>query len=408
MDNNKALVADTNFFSSTFQQTFVTIYKRLWEIVQRSSVLRYFCARSTFSKRFKMQWLKFNGERVLPEDADLLRFRLFSDRFAVGQVYYCEIVKTYGNLILSQESFLFLALLVVHTRFFFFELDSQTASLQLTGGVSDWVSELGLARMDLVVQRLLLVGFPPITARDRSCISLRCSRCNNVGTRASFRNAELKKNAERLCRTCKPERGSRRVRRFEFDRKTTVHSRSRIDMQITSIDEFISVDVSLSLIQPLVQPMEARILVLPPDSQGKTMYVPVLSETDLYVCNTNKWPVEFTVTSIVKISDGSIYGNLIPHPSDTFSESSRHDTLRDATIRRVLGPAGIDSSDWTYHHVENPLVNPPSSAESLAVPLPKVAFRSSWLRLTVSGLCSRQLAMPVIVSLIVKTSVVYL
>jgi len=406
MDNRQQLNADDSFFSASFQQSFVVIYKLLWGVVQCSFVLRYFCARSTFSKRLKIQWLARGGERVDPERADLLKYRLVSDRLG-GEIYHGEIPKNFGAMILSEGEMLLILLISIHSKFHFDETDSQTGKLLPSRYTVAWVQQLNLDVSDTVIQRLVLTGLPPLTVIDRSRVSVRCYKCGTLCTRRDFRNCEIRKTS-RLCRQCAPVRGKKNRERFKLNREDPLRVRARIEFGLSSSSHLALAQVCMSMETPLVELVGAQIDVVTPIIRPRDAYLPVGYQIEMYLCNTNPFPVEVCIGDRRREGDGKTFHELI----DADFVGERELTIDQLTTtpgyrRIMLGPVGCataeDQSSWGDRNWQ---VH--ASTQSQIVPVGGVAFNSHWLQICAFGLLGRQLAMPVIVNIRANIELIYL
>jgi len=397
-------IIDEQFFPTTFAQSFVRIYKTMWNIVGLSGILRYFCARKNFTKRVKVQWLHSDGR----EDSDRpksLRFSIRSTR--MEKVYYGEILRYFPTTPMSAEDMLLVLLIVIHANFTFVEEGGPIVRTVEKSSVT-WVQDLGLdprANNGLVAD-LVKRGLPTISEVRLESIILPCSECKGIQTMDRFRARQRAKGQDRKCVVCERRQGKRNTLRgplHEEKNSQSLMCRFYGVVQDAILDTYY-LAVNMSSILPIMDPPLVKAETADRALSSLAYYVPS-GCCDIFVENGNDQPVEAKALTLYRRSDGrNSYGPFLRSCGGDVDED--HGLLKEMSMmsghRKCLG----------YMKTWN--VNVPTNCHHTKKTVPAFAtsgnhasYWSLWMVVIFTGLARRPLCHPITYMIQTYQQVVY-
>jgi len=282
---------DEQYFPLTFAQSFVRIYKTLWNVVRCSDVLRYFCARASFTERVKMQWVQSDG-RVNEERPVSLRYSLHSNRIRTG--YYGEVSRYFPDVVMTRDDMLLVFLIVVHSNFEFDKVVGAPIKKVEKEPVT-WVRDLQLApeMYGGLVSRLIKSGLPAMSDVKLNSQIFTCSKCNCRKSFCYYRAKQRSLGVKRICVRCEKGRKMERPRQFVLanpDEPVQYHSRFSGAVYDASLDCY-TIAINLSAVSPFMDPPLVSPDLVGDPKLSRAYFVPG-AHWEIYLENGNSQPVE--------------------------------------------------------------------------------------------------------------------
>jgi hypothetical protein len=305
---------------SSIEDTYVPIYKNLHAIVQKSSILRYFFSRASFSKRVKMYWLSAEGLKAQPEHAVCLFFRLVANRMQEEESG--EIPKIYCALQQTPVQMVLLMLIAIHMKY---EFANATPSSKIIHRRTDGLPELDLG-MEPVGLLCQCNGAPPISSQYRSRISMFCAECGlpYPWWAYCFSVPVVAAEQRRRCAMC-----------AKF---TSVFHRARVMEYYPEYEEEMSQAILMLEAGSNTGTMDVVISTVPPTTCGNgsfdyrpspkrsrsSHYVVIGAQAWLKVLNSGSSPIDFSFLTFWRHSDGRTWNPFSEGQNIVFSSPLEH------------------------------------------------------------------------------------
>jgi len=384
---------DEQYFPLTFAQSFVRIYKTLWNVVRCSDVLRYFCARASFTERVKLQWVQSDG-RINEEKPVSLRYSLHSNRIRTG--YYGEVSRYFPDIVMTRDDMLLVFLIVVHSNFEF----DKTAGAPIKKVEKEsvtWIRDLELApeMYGGLISRLIKTGLPAMSNVKLNSLILSCSKCNTRKSFCYYRAKQRALGSKRICVRCERGRKNDRPRQLVLgnpDQPVTYHSRFSGAVYDASLDCY-TLAINLTAVAPFMDPP-----LVTPDLMGE----PKLSRAyfvggahwEIYLENGNTQPVEVTTHTFFRRRGArNAYGPFRRIEDIELEQevlTPRQQSMHYGQTRNVLGSKGVGSSVFIKGNMNDSHLGEmrPSFASSGQLS----SYWSIWLTLIVVGVIKQPLS----------------